>query len=228
MGIFRRVAPVALVFAVVSVVTAVLWFIRSSTVGPQHLVFFYLLPIALVATLYGSLLATLYGFAATFCAAFFLYVPLYSFYVATPLDVGELVCFVGLALIGANAPPICCNRSWLYGSKIQLRRNNIRANCDGRARSVHCQRSSSELRGELIEAHDVGKTADFFFLFRAEAHDQRHRRRFQSLDGLGIDRRCLRVSRGAARGRLLYPLIGHVTQRGFDRRPHALLIRRQM
>ena len=86
-GIARRVAPVALVFAVVSVVTAVLWFIRSSAVGPQHLVFFYLLPIALVATLYGSLLATLYGIAATFCAAFFLYDPFYSFYVASPLDV---------------------------------------------------------------------------------------------------------------------------------------------
>ena len=102
MGIFRRAAPVALVFAVVSVVTAILWFIRISAVGPQHLVFFYLLPIALVATLYGSLLAMLYGIAATLCAAFFLYDPLYSFYVASPLDVGELVCFVGLSLIGAK------------------------------------------------------------------------------------------------------------------------------
>jgi K+-sensing histidine kinase KdpD len=102
MGILRRAAPVVLVFAVVSVVTAVLWFIRISAVGPQHLVFFYLLPIALVATLYGSLLAMLYGIAATLCAAFFLYDPLYSFYVASPLDVGELVCFVGLALIGAK------------------------------------------------------------------------------------------------------------------------------
>src|SRR6516162_1664612 len=102
MGIFRRVAPVALVFAVVSVVTAVLWFIRSATVGPQHLVFFYLLPIALIATLYGSLPAMLYGIAAAFCAAFFLYDPLYSFYVTSPLEVGELVCFVGLALIGAK------------------------------------------------------------------------------------------------------------------------------
>jgi K+-sensing histidine kinase KdpD len=101
-GILRRAAPVALVFGVVSVVTAVLWFIRISAVGPQHLVFFYLLPIALVATLYGSLLAMLYGIAATLCAAFFLYDPLYSFYVASPLDVGELVCFVGLALIGAK------------------------------------------------------------------------------------------------------------------------------
>ena len=102
MGILRRAAPVVLEFAVVSVVTAVLWFIRISAVGPQHLVFFYLLPIALVATLYGSLLAMLYGIAATLCAAFFLYDPLYSFYVASPLDVGELVCFVGLALIGAK------------------------------------------------------------------------------------------------------------------------------
>jgi K+-sensing histidine kinase KdpD len=102
MGVLRRAAPVVLVFAVVSVVTAVLWFIRISAVGPQHLVFFYLLPIALVATLYGSLLAMLYGIAATLCAAFFLYDPLYSFYVASPLDVGELVCFVGLALIGAK------------------------------------------------------------------------------------------------------------------------------
>jgi len=102
MGIFRRAAPVALVFAVVSVVTAILWFIRISAVGPQHLVFFYLLPIALVATLYGSFLAMLYGIAATLCAAFFLYDPLYSFYVASPLDVGELVCFVSLALIGAK------------------------------------------------------------------------------------------------------------------------------
>jgi K+-sensing histidine kinase KdpD len=102
MGILRRAAPVALVFAVVSGVTAVLWFIRISVVGPQHLVFFYLLPIALVATLYGSLLAMLYGIAATLCAAFFLYDPLYSFYVTSPLDVGELVCFVGLSLIGAK------------------------------------------------------------------------------------------------------------------------------
>jgi K+-sensing histidine kinase KdpD len=116
MGILRRAAPVALVLAVVSVVTAVLWFIRISVVGPQHLVFFYLLPIALVATLYGSFPAMLYGIAATLCAAFFLYDPLYSFYVSSPLDVGELVWFVGLALIGAKCaadllqPPLALPR----------------------------------------------------------------------------------------------------------------------
>jgi K+-sensing histidine kinase KdpD len=102
MGILKQAAPMALVLGVVSAVTTVLWFIRISAVGPQHLVFFYLLPMALIATLYGNLAAVLYGIAATLCAVFFLYDPLYSFYVTSPLDVGELVCFVGLALIGAK------------------------------------------------------------------------------------------------------------------------------
>lgn len=100
MGIVRRATPIAVMLVIVSAVTTVLWFVRTS--GPQHLVFFYLLPIALVATLYGSWLAMLCGIAATLCAAFFLYDPLYSFYVTSPLDVGELIWFVGLALIGAK------------------------------------------------------------------------------------------------------------------------------
>jgi K+-sensing histidine kinase KdpD len=102
MGILSRAVPVTVMLAVVASITAVLWFIRISVVGPQHLVFFYLLPIALVATLYGSIAAMLSGIAAALCATFFLYDPLYSFYVRSPLDVGELVCFVGLSLIGAK------------------------------------------------------------------------------------------------------------------------------
>jgi K+-sensing histidine kinase KdpD len=89
MGIVNRATPVAVVLAIVAAVTAILWLFRSSTVGPQHLVFFYLLPTAVVATFYGSLPAMLCAIAATLCAAFFLYDPLYSF-------------FVGLALIGAK------------------------------------------------------------------------------------------------------------------------------
>jgi hypothetical protein len=41
-------------------------------------------------------------FAATMCADFFLYEPLYSFDVAKPVELGELLCFTGLALIGAK------------------------------------------------------------------------------------------------------------------------------
>jgi hypothetical protein len=40
--------------------------------------------------------------AATFAAAFFLYDPIFSFYVSNPRDVGELMFFTGTALIGAK------------------------------------------------------------------------------------------------------------------------------
>jgi K+-sensing histidine kinase KdpD len=102
MWIVKRAMPVVVALAVVSVVTAVLWLVRISAVGPQHLVFFYLFPTVLVATLYGSAPAAVCAIAAATCAAFFLYEPLYSFHVDNPLDWGELGCFVGLALIGAK------------------------------------------------------------------------------------------------------------------------------
>ena len=102
MRILKGALPVAVAFAVVSVATAALWLVKLSVAGPQHLVFFYLLPIALVAVLCGSLPAMLCAIAATLCAAYFLYDPIYSFYVANPLELGELVCFTGLALIGAK------------------------------------------------------------------------------------------------------------------------------
>jgi K+-sensing histidine kinase KdpD len=102
MWIVKGAVPVAVALAVLSVATAVLWLVKLSEPGPQHLVFFYLLPIALVAILYGSLPAMLCAIAATVSAAFFLYDPIYSFHVANPLELGELVCFAGLALIGAK------------------------------------------------------------------------------------------------------------------------------
>ena len=102
MWIVKRAMPVAVALAVVAAATAVLWLVRQTVGGEQHLVFFYLLPMALVAILYGSLPAMLCAAAATVCAAFFLYDPIYSFYVADPLDLGELICFTGLALIGAK------------------------------------------------------------------------------------------------------------------------------
>jgi K+-sensing histidine kinase KdpD len=102
MWIVKRAEPVAVVLAVVSVATAVLWMVKQSANGEQHLVFFYLLPMALVAILYGSLPAMLCTAVATACAAFFLYDPVYSFYVADPMGWGELICFIGLALIGAK------------------------------------------------------------------------------------------------------------------------------
>jgi K+-sensing histidine kinase KdpD len=102
MWIMKRAEPVAVALGVVAVATAVLWFVRQTVGDEQHLVFFYLLPMALVAILYGSLPAMLCAAAATVCAAYFLYDPVYSFYVSSPLDLGELICFTSLALIGAK------------------------------------------------------------------------------------------------------------------------------
>lgn len=102
MQIVKAAVPIGVALAVVSAVTAVLWTIRLEAIGPQHLVFFYLLPTALIALLYGRRPAMLCAIAATFCAAYFLYAPLYSFSVAKPQELGELFCFIGLALIGAK------------------------------------------------------------------------------------------------------------------------------
>ncbi len=102
MWIVKRGMPVAVVLAIVAAVTAVLWFVKQTIGGDQHLVFFYLLPMALVAVLYGGPTAMICAAAASLCATYFLYDPIYSFYVASPLDLGELICFTGLALIGAK------------------------------------------------------------------------------------------------------------------------------
>lgn len=102
MQIVMGAIPVAVSLAVVVVVTAVLWLVKIAELGPHHLVFFYLLPTAFVAVLYGSLPAMVCAVAATLCAAFFLYDPIYSFHVASTRELGELICFAGLALIGAK------------------------------------------------------------------------------------------------------------------------------
>ena len=102
MHLLKGAVPVAVALFVVGAVTAILWVVRANAVGAQHLVFFYLLPTAFVAVLFGSLPAMLAAIAATICSAYFLYDPLYSFSVANPLELGELLWFAGLALIGAK------------------------------------------------------------------------------------------------------------------------------
>jgi len=98
----KGAGPIAASLAVIAAVTAILWYVKVEVAGPHHLVFFYLLPITLVAILYGSLPATLCALVALACAAFLLYDPVYSFYVSNPLEFGDLVCFALLALIAVK------------------------------------------------------------------------------------------------------------------------------
>ena len=88
--------------AIIFAVTAVLFYLNDIQGGVQHLIFFYLLPTAFVAMIYGSVLAMFCAIVATLLAAFFLYDPIYSFYVADRREVGELILFAVVGLIGAK------------------------------------------------------------------------------------------------------------------------------
>jgi K+-sensing histidine kinase KdpD len=97
-----RAIRVAVSLAVVSFVTVILWYFKLAGAGPLHPVFFYLLPVALLAMFFGRLPALLCASLATACSAYFLYDPVYSFQVTNRLEVGDLVCFGVLALIGVH------------------------------------------------------------------------------------------------------------------------------
>jgi len=82
-------------------VTGILLLLKFEGAGqPQHAIFFYLLPTTYLAVLFGSMSAILFAIMATVCATFFLYDPVYSFYVSDLRDLGELICFAGLSMIG--------------------------------------------------------------------------------------------------------------------------------
>lgn len=102
MTLMKRAMHTAVALTVVSAVTVVLWYFKLATIGPEHPVFFYLLPLALVTILYGRWPALLGLFTAIACADFFLYDPIYSFAIETRVEAGDLACFTFLALIGVK------------------------------------------------------------------------------------------------------------------------------
>ena len=93
---------VALSFLGVLLTTAVLYAIDSYLTA-QHLVLGYLLPTVLVAIYYGSNVAVLTSFASGLAAAYFLFPPKLSFYVADLMHVAELGFFLLLASIASKA-----------------------------------------------------------------------------------------------------------------------------
>ena len=63
-----------------------------------HLIFGYLIPIMFVAVRYGSVPAIVTTIMSDLCAAYFLYPPDFSIYIADPLQVAELSFFSLLVL----------------------------------------------------------------------------------------------------------------------------------
>jgi K+-sensing histidine kinase KdpD len=102
MRIVKGAIPFVVSLAAVAAVTAILFYCKRAGVGPHHPIFFYLLPIAAVALVYGSGPATMFALIATVCGAFFLYDPVFSLQVDNRLEIGDLICFAVLALMAVK------------------------------------------------------------------------------------------------------------------------------
>ena len=101
MHLWMRVAPIVVPLLIIIAVTEVAYFIKD-VAHARHLVFFYLLPTAFVAMLYGSVLSMIFAIDATLVADLFLYDPAYGLYITDPVRAGELLLFALTALIGAK------------------------------------------------------------------------------------------------------------------------------
>jgi K+-sensing histidine kinase KdpD len=101
MQTWKRLAPIVVPFLIIVAVTDVAYFFKELA-HAQHLIFFYLLPTAFVAMLYGSVLSMIFAIDATFVAGLFLYNSTFSSYLWDPHQAGELFLFALTALIGAK------------------------------------------------------------------------------------------------------------------------------
>ena len=95
------IAPIVVSLAAVLLTTMVLLIVETY-LEAEHLALAYLLPTTLVAMRYGSTLAFLASFASGLAAAYFVFPPKFSLYIASPLHVAELGFFILLAVIASK------------------------------------------------------------------------------------------------------------------------------
>src|SRR6266481_2098031 len=93
----RWVGPAVVAVALVAFTTGILLAVYLAWQS-EHLIFGYLIPITFVAVRYGSVPAIVTAIASDLCAAYFLYPPDFSIYIADPLQVAELSFFSLLVL----------------------------------------------------------------------------------------------------------------------------------
>ena len=93
--------PITMSLGAVSLTTAILVAVDNGA-ELEHLEIAYLFPTALVAVLFGSNFAFLTSSASAVTAAYFLFPPKFSLYIANPLHIVELGFFVVVALIAGK------------------------------------------------------------------------------------------------------------------------------
>ena len=86
------IVPVAVSLVAILWTTIVLTAVHSNLMAddPEHLALAYLLPTIFVAIFFGSTLAIASSFVSGLAAAYFIYPPKFSLYIADPRHVAEL------------------------------------------------------------------------------------------------------------------------------------------
>ena len=98
--ILRRAIPAAASVALTAATTAILFQTHDSQAAPQGLVYFYLIPLVLIAIFSTARIAILSAGMALLCADYFLQDPIYSFYTS---EYDDLILFAALAGLGIKA-----------------------------------------------------------------------------------------------------------------------------
>jgi carboxylesterase len=142
----RFYAPIVVSFGVVIFTTLILVAIEPY-LGARYLVMGYLIPIAVVAILYGSTLAFLTSFASALAAAYFLFPPKFSVYIAVPQHIIEVVLFVIIAVFVGQVFALAT-----YGVKRDRARGPREDN------SLFIQGNSSRGRTGVLLIHSLGGT----------------------------------------------------------------------
>jgi K+-sensing histidine kinase KdpD len=119
-AISEFVTPILVAFAAVLLATSVLLAV-DSYLAPDHLVLGYLLPTVVIAMHYGSTLAVVTSFTSGIAAAYFLFPPKLSFYIADPLHIAELGFFLLLAVIASKAVVVLTDDIRIRGSRARRR-----------------------------------------------------------------------------------------------------------
>jgi len=97
----RWVTPITVSGILLALTTGFIWMV-DVPLQHDHLIFFYLVPTALIAIRYGSISAMCVAIISMATAAYFLYSPRFSFMVTSSLDMIEIVLFSLLALLASQ------------------------------------------------------------------------------------------------------------------------------
>jgi K+-sensing histidine kinase KdpD len=97
MRIVKGLTPIAASLGLMAAVTVLLWQVNLTAASPG-LIYIYLFPVALIATIYNGRVAVLATAMALVCADYFLQEPIYSLANDNPREYGDLVCFTLLAV----------------------------------------------------------------------------------------------------------------------------------